>query len=258
MYFKKFYGFIFLIGLSAFLIAGSLYSDVSMAFNSENNTQVSTPASTIAQNTSEFVLPPLTYDYDALEPYIDSQTMTLHHDKHHAGYVKNLNEAISAYPEFQEKTLEELLLDLDTLPEDIQTTVRNNGGGHSNHSIFWSIMTPDSEGEPTGELAEAIASDFGDFATLQEEFNTGGKKQFGSGWAWLVMNEEGTLEVMSTPNQDSPLFEGKYPIMGNDVWEHAYYLNYQNKRGDYLDAWWNVINWSEVNERFLAAQDFMN
>jgi len=259
MYFKKFYGLIFCLGLSTFLIVSNLYSNSSMASTLKNSEIETLPqTAVIAQNTSEFVLPALTYDYDALEPYIDSQTMTLHHDKHHAGYVKNLNEAIAPYPEFQEQTIEELLLNLDSLPEDIQTIVRNNGGGHANHSMFWSIMTPDSQGEPTGELADAIAFSFGDFATFQEEFNTAGKKQFGSGWAWLVMNDDQELEVISTPNQDSPLLDGKYPIMGNDVWEHAYYLNYQNKRGDYLDAWWNVINWSEVNNRFMAAQDFVN
>ena len=152
------------------------------------------------------------------------------------------------------KSLEDLLTNLDTIPEDIRTTVRNNGGGHANHSMFWSIMSPDGGGEPTGEIAEAITTTFGDFATFQEAFNTAGKKRFGSGWAWLVMNDDGTLEVISTANQDSPLLEGQNPIMGNDVWEHAYYLKYQNKRGDYLDAWWNVVNWEEVNNRFLAAK----
>ncbi|MEL6502178.1 MAG: superoxide dismutase, partial [Cyanobacteria bacterium J06623_1] len=176
----------------------------------------------VAQATEEFTLPPLPYDYDALSTYIDSETMTVHHDKHHAGYVKNLNEAIALHPELQGKSVEELLLNLDTVPADIMTTVRNNGGGHANHTMFWSIMTPDSQGKPTGEIAEAIASTFGDFATFQTEFNTAGKKQFGSGWAWLVMNSDGTLEVTSTPNQDSPLLAGQYPIMGNDVWEHAY------------------------------------
>ena len=258
MYYKKFYGLFFFLALSVFLMVGNLYSSNSMASTSETSEEIvaSSQTAVVAQkNTSEFVLPPLTYDYNALEPYIDSQTMTLHHDKHHASYVKNLNEAIAPYPEFKGQTVEELLLNLDTLPEDIQTTVRNNGGGHANHSMFWSIMTPDSEGEPTGELADAIADTFGDFATFQEEFNEAGKKQFGSGWAWLVMNDEGELEVTSTPNQDSPLLSGQYPIMGNDVWEHAYYLKYQNMRGDYLDAWWNVINWSEVNNRFVTARD---
>lgn len=261
MYFKKIYGFIFLLALFVFAIATNTFALDSMATSPDlsiktNNNLAQRAISPVAQATSEFVLPPLPYDYDALETYIDSQTMTLHHDKHHAGYVKNLNEAIAPYPEFQGQTVEQLLLALDTLPEEIATTVRNNGGGHANHSMFWSIMTPESEGEPTGELAEAIATNFGDFATFQEEFNTAGKKQFGSGWVWLVMNENGELEVTSTPDQDSPLLEGKYPIMGNDVWEHAYYLKYQNKRADYLDAWWNVVNWSEVNNRFMAAKDF--
>ena len=261
MYLKKIYGFIFLLALFVFAIAANTFASDTMATSADlsiqtNNNLAQRETSLVAQATSEFVLPPLPYDYDALETYIDSQTMTLHHDKHHAGYVKNLNEAIASYPELQGQTVEQLLLALDTLPEEIVTTVRNNGGGHANHSMFWSIMTPESEGEPTGELAEAIATNFGDFATFQEEFNTAGEKQFGSGWTWLVMNESGELEVTSTPNQDSPLLEGKYPIMGNDVWEHAYYLKYQNKRADYLDAWWNVVNWSEVNNRFMAAKDF--
>ncbi len=264
MYLKKIYGLIFFCTLSTFLVLGNPYSNSTVASTPRASETVAlsetdvVAQNNVAQNNLEFVLPDLPYDYDALEPYIDSQTMTLHHDKHHAGYVKNLNEAIAPYPELQEQTIEELLLDIDSLPEDIQTIVRNNGGGHANHSMFWSIMTNNSEGTPTGELADAISSSFGDFATFQEEFNTAGTKQFGSGWAWLVMNDEKELEVMSTPNQDSPFLDGKYPIMGNDVWEHAYYLNYQNKRTDYLEAWWNVINWTEVNQRFVAAQDFMN
>jgi len=264
MYLKKIYGLIFSITLLGFLIVSGFHSDPTMA-NTKNQdgiktstlNTISSPNSLVAATTGEFTLPPLPYGYDALDAYIDSETMTLHHDKHHAGYVKNLNEAIASYPDLQGKSVEELLLNLDTIPEDILTTVRNNGGGHANHTMFWSIMTPDAQLEPSGEIAEAINATFGNLDIFKEAFNTAGKKQFGSGWAWLVMNSDGSLEVTSTANQDSPLIEGKYPIMGNDVWEHAYYLKYQNKRGDYLDAWWNVINWDEVNQRFLAAQSFI-
>ena len=250
MHIKKIHGLIISIALVTVLIVGSFQSQSS----AQQTDSESFSTSLVAQASDEFTLPPLPYAYDALEPYIDSQTMTLHHDKHHAGYVKNLNEAIASYPDLQGQSVEELLQNLDTLPEDIQTTVRNNGGGHANHTMFWSIMTGDSQGEPTGEIAEAIDASFGDFQTFQSEFNDAGKKRFGSGWSWLVMNEDGELEVISTANQDSPLLEGKYPIMGNDVWEHAYYLKYQNKRDEYLDAWWNVVNWSEVNNRFQTAK----
>ena len=260
MYSKKIYSFIFAIALTLFLLLGMLQPGSSIAKKPDNtiNEQIlPNRNSPIAQAaTEEFILPPLPYDYDALSNYIDSETMTLHHDKHHAGYVKNLNEAIALHPELQGQSVEQLLIDFVDLPEDIQTAVRNNGGGHANHSMFWSIMTPDSQGEPSGDIAEAINSTFGDFAAFQEEFNTAGKKRFGSGWAWLVMNSDGKLEVTSTANQDSPLMEDKYPIMGNDVWEHAYYLKYQNKRSDYLDAWWNVVNWDEVNNRFITAKKF--
>ena len=213
-------------------------------------------SSSIAQTQGEeFTLPPLPYAYDALSEYIDAQTMTLHHDKHHAGYVKKLNEAISSHPELKGMTIEELLSNLNEIPEDIQSTVRNSGGGHANHTMFWSIMTPNSPGEPTGAIAEAIDNTFGDFATFQQEFNDAGKSQFGSGWAWLVLDSEGNLAVTNTANQDSPISDGSYPIMGNDVWEHAYYLKYQNKREDYLNAWWNVVNWDEVNKRFERAKE---
>lgn len=255
---KKIYGLIFSITLSS-LIAFSGF-----VLNGSEAEEASPPAisgsiSQVAQidDTDKFVLPPLTYDYDALEAVIDSQTMTLHHDKHHAGYVKNLNKAVALHPELKGKSVEELLQNLDSVPNDILTIVRDNGGGHSNHSIFWSIMTPNSEGQPTGAIAEAINDTFGDFVTFQAEFNDAGKKRFGSGWAWLVMNSDGALEVTSTSNQDSPLVEGKYPIMGNDVWEHAYYLKYQNNRSDYIDAWWSVINWEEVNQRLEQARNYV-
>lgn len=261
MYVRQFYGFIFTITISIFIFIGIFQSSSVAKIHHEaipTNEMLSPQARLIAQDSAEeFTLPPLPYAYDALENSIDSQTMTLHHDKHHAGYVKNLNEAIALHPELKGNSVEELLLNLDTIPEDIATTVRNNGGGHANHTMFWSIMTPDSSGEPTGAISEAIDRTFGDFATFKEEFTTAGKERFGSGWAWLVMNGDGELEITSTANQDSPLIEGKYPIMGNDVWEHAYYLKYQNKRGDYLDAWWNVVNWDEVNNRFEQAKSFV-
>ncbi|MBF2014844.1 MAG: superoxide dismutase [Rivularia sp. T60_A2020_040] len=214
--------------------------------------------STIAQNGSDAVqLPPLPYDYKALEPHIDARTMEFHHDKHHAAYVKNLNAALNKHPELKQKNVEELLVNLNSVPVDIRNTVRNNGGGHVNHSMFWKIMKPNGGGEPNGAIATAIQKDFGSFSNLKKQFNEAGAKRFGSGWAWLVRNKNGKLEVMSTANQDSPFSEGKYPIMGNDVWEHAYYLNYQNRRNDYLEAWWNTINWDEVNQRFEQAQKFV-
>ncbi|MCH0002631.1 superoxide dismutase, partial [Enterococcus faecium] len=191
--------------------------------------------------------------YDALEPYIDEETMHLHHDKHHNTYVTNLNSAIEKYPELGEKTIEELLSDMDAIPTDIKTAVRNNGGGHANHSFFWEIMAPNAGGEPTGEIKEAINEAFGDFSSFKEEFKKAAAGRFGSGWAWLVM-ENGKLAITSTANQDSPLMEGKTPILGLDVWEHAYYLKYKNVRPDYIAAFWNVINWDEVNKRFEAAK----
>lgn len=202
-------------------------------------------------------LPPLPYDYKALEPHIDARTMEFHHDKHHAAYVKNLNAALAKHPQLKQKNVEELLGNLDSVPEDIRNTVRNNGGGHVNHSMFWEIMKPNGGGEPNGVIASAIKDNFGSFDDMKKQFNEAGAKQFGSGWAWLVFNKDGKLEVMNTANQDSPFSEGKYPIMGNDVWEHAYYLNYQNRRKDYLEAWWNTINWDEVNQRFEAAKKFV-
>lgn len=199
-------------------------------------------------------LAPLPYDYAALEPHIDTQTMQLHHDKHHAAYVNNLNAALEKYPDLQNKSPEELIVDLNTVPDDIRTAVRNNGGGHVNHTMFWEIMGPNGGGNPTGAIATAIDQAFGSFDAFKQQFNEAGTKRFGSGWAWLVVSKDGQLQVTSTANQDSPLTEGHYPILGNDVWEHAYYLKYQNRRPEYLNAWWNVINWDEVNRRFEAAR----
>jgi Fe-Mn family superoxide dismutase len=200
-----------------------------------------------------FTLPTLPYAANALEPHIDEQTMTIHHGKHHAAYVNNLNAALEGKAELEGKTLEELISNLDALPEAIRTAVRNNGGGHYNHSMFWEIMTPGGPKEPSGALADAIKAAFGDLDTLKKQFNDAGVKRFGSGWVWLVL-KNGKLEITSTPNQDNPLMEGVYPVMGNDVWEHAYYLKYQNRRPDYLAAWWNVVNWNKVAERFSQAK----
>lgn len=194
-------------------------------------------------------LPPLPYDYAALEPVIDTQTMKTHHDLHHGAYVKNLNAALEKHPELAAKSAEDLVRNLSTVPEDIRGAVRNNGGGHVNHTMFWSIMKPQGGGAPTGQLASAINSAFGDLKSMQEKLNDAGLKQFGSGWAWLASNM-GALSILSTPNQDSPLTQGLYPVLGNDVWEHAYYLKYQNRRAEYLAAWWNVVNWEEVGKRY--------
>jgi superoxide dismutase, Fe-Mn family len=200
-----------------------------------------------------FEVPPLPYAYDALEPTIDKETMTLHHDKHHAAYVSNLNAAIDKHPELGKKTAEQLITDLASVPEDIRTAVRNNGGGHVNHSMFWTIMKAGGGGAPSGQLADALRSTFGDFDAFKKLFVDTGVKQFGSGWVWLVRSRDGKLSVTSTPNQDNPMSNGLAPIMGNDVWEHAYYLKYQNRRADYLNAWWNVVNWEAIAQRFAAA-----
>jgi superoxide dismutase, Fe-Mn family len=201
-----------------------------------------------------FTLPPLPYDYKALEPHIDAQTMQLHHDKHHAAYVTNLNKALEKHPELKEKTLEELVKAPDQIPEDIRTVVRNNGGGHYNHTMYWAIMSPKGGGKPTGTLAAAIDTSFGSFEKFQEAFETAGAGRFGSGWVWLVKTAQGKLEVITTPNQDSTLAEGAFPLMGNDLWEHAYYLKYQNRRPEYLKAWWNVVNWPEISKRFESGR----
>jgi Fe-Mn family superoxide dismutase len=195
-----------------------------------------------------FEVPPLPYDYNALEPHIDEATMRLHHDKHHQAYVDNANAALAG-TEWADRPVEEVIQNLDALPEDKRTPVRNNAGGHANHSLFWELMSPNGGGDPTGPLADAIESAFGSVGALREQVNVAGVKRFGSGWTWLV-RDGGSLAVMSTPNQDSPLMEGKTPILGIDVWEHAYYLKYQNRRPEYLNTWWNVVNWDEVARRF--------
>ncbi|MCU0571126.1 MAG: superoxide dismutase [Oculatellaceae cyanobacterium Prado106] len=199
-------------------------------------------------------LPPLPYDYDALAPFIDAETMQFHHDKHHAAYISKLNEALEKHTSLQNQSTEALLKDLSQVPEDVRKTIQNNGGGHLNHSMFWQIMKPQGGGTPTGALAEAINQTFGSFESFQEQFNQAGLGQFGSGWVWLVSNPQGQLQIISTANQDSPLMQGLYPVMGNDVWEHAYYLSYRNRRADYLSNWWNVVNWPEIEKRYAAAQ----
>ena len=200
-----------------------------------------------------YELPKLPYAFDALEPHIDARTMEIHHGKHHQAYVTNLNGAIEKHPELGSKSVEDLLRGIDSIPEDIRMVVRNHGGGHANHSLFWQIMGPGGGGAPSGNLGDAIKSAFGSFESFKEKLNDAATKRFGSGWGWLT-SSGGKLEVTSTANQDSPLMEGKTPLLGVDVWEHAYYLKYQNKRPDYLTAWWNVVNWAEVAKRFDAAR----
>ena len=197
-------------------------------------------------------LPSLPYGHDALEPHIDARTMEIHHGKHHQGYVTKLNAALEKHADLQGKSVEDLIGTIDSVPEDIRGAVRNNGGGHANHSLFWQVMAPGGGGEPGGSLADGINAAFGDFAAFKTAFSNAAATRFGSGWAWLVV-DRGSLSVESTPNQDSPLMDGKTPILGLDVWEHAYYLNYQNRRPDYVAAWWNVVNWEEVARRFQAA-----
>ncbi|MCZ6917667.1 MAG: superoxide dismutase [Gemmatimonadetes bacterium] len=198
-------------------------------------------------------LPDLPYAHDALEPHIDARTMEIHHGKHHNAYVTKLNEALDKHPELHKKDLADLLRDIKSVPEAIRGAVRNHGGGHANHSLFWQVMSPDGGGGPSGALADAITSTFGDFHSFKNTFSTNGATRFGSGWSWLVVSG-GQLEAYSTANQDSPLMDGKTPILGLDVWEHAYYLHYQNRRPDYIAAWWNVVNWKEVASRFDAAK----
>jgi len=207
-------------------------------------------ATTTEQTT--FEVPALAYDFGALEPHIDAQTMQIHHDKHHGAYVTNLNAALDKHPDLKGKSVDDILRGINSVPEDIRTAVRNNGGGHANHTMFWRIMKPNGGGNPTGDIAKIINDKFGGFDSFKEKFNDNGVKRFGSGWTWLVA-KGGNYELISTPNQDSPLLDGAFPVMGNDVWEHAYYLKYQNRRADYLKAWWNVVNWDEINTRLKQA-----
>jgi len=199
-----------------------------------------------------FKLPDLPYAYDALEPHIDARTMEIHYTKHHNGYTNKLNAALEKAPALADKSIEEILSDLNKVPEEIRTAVRNNGGGYANHSLFWMVMSPNGGGEPSGDLAKAISAAFGDFASFKDSFSKAAATRFGSGWAWLAKKKDGKLVVTSTPNQDSVISEGMTPVLGLDVWEHAYYLKYQNRRPDYIAAWWNVVNWEEVARRFSA------
>ncbi len=197
-----------------------------------------------------FTLPPLPYDYAALEPHIDTQTMQIHHDKHHAAYVNNLNAALASHASLADQSIEDILRNIGDVPEAARQAVINNGGGHANHTLFWEIMGPDGGGEPSGALGEALTAAFGSFADFKAKINDAGVKRFGSGWSWLVLDKGGALQVLSTANQDSPLMHGQTPLLGVDVWEHAYYLKYQNLRPKYLEAWWNTVNWAEVAKRF--------
>jgi len=203
---------------------------------------------------AEFTVPDLPYAYNALEPHIDARTMEIHHQKHHGAYVSKLNEAVAKHSELQGRSVEDLLRNIESIPEDVRTAIRNNGGGHANHSLFWQIMGPNAGGEPTGSIGEAIRSAFGDFASFREKFSAAALGRFGSGWAWLVVGDGGGLQVIDLPNQDSPLMQGQRPVLGLDVWEHAYYLNYQNRRPDYVNAWWNVANWSAVESQYQSAR----
>ena len=257
---QRLYGSVVAIVLTISLIWVSFPASSSWAVTpnhspTTNNNMTTGSTQLVAQiEDGGFSLPPLPYAYDALDTYIDAKTMMIHHDKHHAGYVNNLNAAIAQHPELKGQSVEALLTNLNTIPTDIRTAVRNNGGGHANHTMFWEIMTPNSAGKPTGALAQAINATFGDVETFKQTFNAAGMTRFGSGWVWLVLTQDGKLEITSTANQDSPLLEGNFPIMGNDVWEHAYYLKYQNKRAEYLNAWWNVVDWDEVSRRFEEAK----
>ena len=211
---------------------------------------------TEAQGTAQaapYTVPPLPYAFDALEPYIDAKTMEIHHDKHHGAYVKNLNAALEGHADLAKLSVEALISKIDSVPENIRTAVRNNGGGHANHSLFWKIMKKGGGGEPKGEIAEAIKSTFGSFNEFKTKFNEAATKRFGSGWAWLQI-KDGKMGIESTPNQDNPLMSGAKPVMGIDVWEHAYYLKYQNRRPEYIEAWWNVVNWDQINQNYAGAK----
>ncbi len=246
-----------------FLLSGVTLLVLLVSCQAAPQAQTSTPTSqpaAVASPGGELLaypaqLPPLPYEYGALAKAIDAETMKLHHDRHHATYVKNLNQALGQQSNLQNRSVEALLRDLNSVPEEIRTTVRNNGGGHLNHTIFWQLMSPSGGGQPTGELAQAINQTFGSFANFRKQFNEAGGDRFGSGWVWLVRNPQGQLQITTTQNQDNPIMEGNFPILGNDVWEHAYYLRYQNRRAEYLTNWWNVVNWQEVNRRLqLASQ----
>lgn len=217
---------------------------IAQAYGTQSITYLS-----LDKSTNLIQLPPLPYAYNGLKKAIDAETMKLHHDKHHKTYVDNLNLALKKYPQLKQRTIEAMLHDLNSVPEDIRNTVRNNGGGHVNHTMFWEIMSPNGGGQPIGSIAQEINQTFGNFDNFKKQFNTVGRQRFGSGWVWLVRNRQGQLEIMTTANQDSPIVDGLYPILGNDLWEHAYYLKYQNRRADYLKNWWNVVNWNEVNRR---------
>ncbi|HVB07932.1 MAG TPA: superoxide dismutase [Candidatus Acidoferrales bacterium] len=211
---------------------------------------------TEAQGTAQatpYTVPPLPYSFDALEPYIDAKTMEIHHDKHHGAYVTNLNKAVEGHPDLGRLSVEALITKIDSVPENIRAAVRNNGGGHANHSLFWKIMKKGGGGEPKGEIAEAIKSTFGTFNEFKTKFNEAATKRFGSGWAWLQI-KDGKLGIESMPNQDNPLMSGAKPVMGIDVWEHAYYLKYQNRRPEYIEAWWNVVNWEQINQNYAGAK----
>lgn len=241
----------FLICSLCFLLSGcekDLNANTEQALHVFNNQKEVSPK-------VPYQLPALPYKAESLEPYIDEQTMTIHHDKHHNTYVTNLNAALENAPELQGLSVEALISDLNKVPESIRMAVRNNGGGHANHSLFWTILSPQGGGAPTGELAKAIDTELGGFDKFKEEFAKAATTRFGSGWAWLVVGQDGKLAVTSTPNQDSPLMEGLTPILGLDVWEHAYYLKYQNKRPDYIAAFWSVVGWDEVNRRYLDAKN---
>ena len=201
-----------------------------------------------------FTLPPLAYAYNALEPHIDARTMEIHHTKHHQAYINNVNNALKAHADLESKSVEELIANINAIPEDIRNVVRNNGGGHANHTFFWTIIGPNAGGQPQGNVAVAINQAFGSFDAFKEKFAQAATTRFGSGWAWVSVAKDGKIEISSTPNQDSPLMEGKTPILGIDVWEHAYYLHYQNRRPDYIAAFWNVVNWQEVEKRFNAVK----
>ncbi len=203
---------------------------------------------------SQHTLPKLPYSFDALEPYIDAKTMEIHHDKHHGGYVSKLNAALEKAPELEGKSVEDLLKNLNQLPESVRAAIRNNGGGHANHSLFWTLMGKGKGGTPVGKLGEAMSSTFGSFDAFREKFATAAAGRFGSGWAWLTLGTNGKLEITTTPNQDTPISEGKTPVLGLDVWEHAYYVKYQNKRPEYIDAWWNVVDWEAVNQKYEEAK----